>query len=203
MELQLWSRLGYSGIFRHIRIPSSFPALSWEEGNLLWSYNFGLGSATLESLGILGFLAHSQLSAGRRTTSFGATTSQLSAQGRRTASFGATTLVSARLLWNPSAYQDSQLSAQSKRTTSFDLQLWSRLGCYGILQDSQLSTQGRRTASFGATTLVSARLLWNPSAYKDSQLSAQSKRTTSFGSTTLVSARLLWNPSGFPALDSR
>ena len=83
LELQLWSRLGCSGILRHIRIPSSFPALSWEEDNLLWSYNFGLGSAALESFGILGFLAHSQLSAGRRTTSF-----------------GATTLVSARLLWN-------------------------------------------------------------------------------------------------------
>ena len=172
MELQLWSWLGCFGILRHIRIPSSRLKVGGRPPLelQLWS-----------RLGYFGILQDSQLSA----------------QGRRTASFGATTLVSARLLWNPS----SRLKVGGR--PPLDLQLWSRLGCFGILQDSQLSAQGRRTASFGATTLVSSRLLWNPSTYQDSQLSAQGKRTTSFGSTTLVSARLLWNPSGFPALDSR
>ena len=154
----------------------------------------------------------SQLSAeGRRTTSFGATTlvsawllwnlqdSQLSAQRRRMTSFGATTFVSAELFWNPSTYQDSQLIPSSRPKIGgrppLELQLWSLLGCFGILQDSQLSAQGRRTTSFGATNLVSALLLWNPSAYQDSQLSTQGRRTTSFGATASVSARLLWNPS--------
>ena len=204
-------------------------------------YSFGLGSAALESFGISGFPAHSQLLA----------------QGRRTTSLGATTLVSARLFWNPSAYQDSQLIPNSRLKVGgrppLELQLWSRLCCFGIFQDSQLSVQGigeRPPWSYnfglGSAALESLRipisrlkvgrddLLWSysfglsstalesfriPSSWlkvggrpplelqlwsrlgcfvilhdQDSQLSAQG-RTTSFGATTLVSARLLWNPS--------
>ena len=56
-----------------------------------------------------------------------------------------------------------------------ELELWSRLGCFGILRHMRMT-------SSGSTTLVSARLLWNPSVYQDSQLSSQGRRTTSFGS---------------------
>ena len=114
LELQLWS-LSCFGILRHIRIPSSFPALSSrQEDDLLWSYNFGLGSAVL--------------------VSFKIPSSWLKVGGR----------------------------------PPLELQLWSQLGCFGISgfpAHSQLSAQGRRTTSFGATTLVSARLFWNPSGF--------------------------------------
>ena len=83
-------------------------------------------------------------------------------------------MVSAQLFWNPSTYQDSELIPSSRLKAAgrppLELQLWSRLGCFGILQDSQLSDQGRRTTSFRATTLISTRLFWNPSAYQDTQL---------------------------------
>ena len=138
LELQLWSRLGCFGVLQdsqlsaqgrrttsfgattlvsawllwNIRIPSSFPALgSRQEDNLLWSYNFGLGSAALESFRI--------------------PSSRPKVGGR----------------------------------PPLELQLWSRLGCFGNLKVSQPSTQGRRTTSFGATTLVSTRLLWSPSGF--------------------------------------
>ena len=119
--------------------------------------------------------------------------SHLSDQGRRTTSFGAKTLVLARLLWNPSGFPflDSRLEDDLLRYNfglpscsgilrqiwipssrlkvggrpPLELQLWSRVDCFGILQDSQLSVQGRRTTSFGAKTLVSAQLLWNPSGF--------------------------------------
>ena len=88
-------------------------------------------------------------------------------------------MASAQLFWNPSTYQDSQLIPSSQPKIGgrppLDLQLWSRLGCFGILQDSQLSAQGRRTTSFGATTFVSARLFWKPSTYQDSQLIPSSR----------------------------
>ena len=105
-------------------------------------------------------------------------------------------MVLVRLLWNPSPNRIHSSRPKLGGRPPLDLQLWSRLLWNpSAYQDSQLSAQGRKTTSFGSTTLVSARLLWNPSAYEDSQLAAQGRRTTSFGARTLDSARLLWNPS--------
>ena len=128
MELQLWSRLGCSGILWHIRIPSYRLKVGGRPPKdlQLWS-----------RLGCFGILRHINQD------------SQLSAQGRRTTYFGATTLLSTRLLWNPSVYQDSQLSAQGiGGRPPLELQLWSGLGCSRILRhiripSSQLKV-GRR-----------------------------------------------------------
>ena len=97
--------------------PSGFPVLDpRKEDDLLWSYNFDLGSVALESFRI----PSSRLKVGGRPplelqlwslSCFGIfgisgfpAHSQLSAQGRRTTSFGATTWVSARLFWYPSRF---------------------------------------------------------------------------------------------------
>ena len=135
MELQLWSQLDCFGILQDSQLSVQGIGERPPLELQLWS-----------RLGCFGILQDSHLSA----------------QGRRD-----------DLLWSYS-FGLSSTALESFRIPSswmkvggrppLELLLWSRLGCFVILhdQDFQLSAQGR-TTSFGATTLVSARLLWNPS----------------------------------------
>ena len=163
LDLQLWSWLGCFGILRHISIPSSWLMLGGQHPKdlQLWS-----------QLGCMLW----------NPSAYDHEDFQLWAQVQRMTSFGSTTLVSARMLGNPSAYQDSQLSPQVGRPP-LDLQLWSRLGCFGILQhmsipSSRLTVGGQHPKDLQLWSRLGC-MLWNPSAYEDSLLWAQGRMTTS------------------------